>query len=269
MARNRWICEGGRQALAGRRQKIGAALKKRRCAVVLCSVENLATLIDQWLDPIALGIVLGGTLLATLLRCGFAQARLAITKVCALVRPAFDPARAKADLAKQIAAIRTQGILRAEPARSGDEDLDHLVDTLATRRSLEGLQADHERQRLQRTEAAQTAVDVLAHAAELAPVLGLAGTLVALGTMPGGSEASAAGDVGMTGAIAMAVVTTLYGIAAANFLFGPLAAAIQRRSAREERDRQAVLEWLETAVRRTMPQAPARPVAVSGLRKAS
>ena len=54
----------------------------------------------------------------------------------------------------------------------------------------------------------------------------------------------------MTGAIAMAVITTLYGLAAANFLFSPLAAAISRRSAREERDRQAVLDWLENGVRK-------------------
>lgn len=269
MAQNRWIGGEGRQTIAGRRQKIGAALKKRRCAVVLCSVENLAILIDQWLDPIALGIVLGGTLLATLLRCGFAQARLAVGKVCALARPAFDPAQAKAELAKQIGAIRTQGVLRAEPVRSGDADLDSLAGTLATRRSLEQLHADHESHRRQRIEAARTAVHVFAHAAELAPVLGLAGTLVALGTMPSGSDASAASEVGMTGAIAMAVVTTLYGIAAANFLFGPLAAAIERRSEREERDRQAVLEWLEQAVRRTMPRAAAMPQSVSGLRRAS
>jgi len=62
------------------------------------------TLIDQWLDPVALGIVLGGTLLATLLRCGPAETRLALSKVGALVRPAFDPAQAKAELAKQIGA---------------------------------------------------------------------------------------------------------------------------------------------------------------------
>ncbi len=216
------------------------------------------TLIDQWLDPVALGIVLGGTLLATLLRCGPAETRLALSKVGALVRPAFDPAQAKAELAKQIGTISRQGVLRAEPATTGDGEFDSLADTLIGRRSIEALHDEHDAFRRERTHAASTAAHVLGHAAELAPVLGLAGTLMALGTMP-----SDGGEAGMTGAIAMAVVTTLYGIAAANFLFGPLAAAIMRRSAREERDRQAVLDWLEQSARRTLPKGPAKPRVVA------
>ena len=60
----------------------------------------------------------------------------------------------------------------------------------------------------------------------------------------------------MTGAIAMAVVTTLYGLAAANFIFSPLSAAITRRSAREERDRELVFDWLEAGLRNAVPVRP-------------
>ena len=53
------------------------------------------------------------------------------------------------------------------------------------------------------------------------------------------------------GAIAMAVITTLYGLVAANFVFAPIGSAIGRKSRKEERDREAVLEWLEEGIRST------------------
>jgi|TARA_R100000049_G_C1956066_1_gene111199 chemotaxis protein MotA len=223
-----------------------------RNPAVLVPVNTIATFLDHWFDPASLGIVLGGTLLATVLRCGLAETRLALAKIAALAARPFDPDRARAQMARQIRGIAKEGFVRAEPVQFGDGEFDHLADVLISRRSIEALLGEHQEQKRTRVEAAQTAVHVLGQAAELAPVLGLAGTLVALGTMTPDGTAG-----GMTGAIAMAVVTTLYGIAAANFLFSPLAAAIERRSAREERDRQAALDWLENGVR----TAASRPLA--------
>ncbi len=56
------------------------------------------------------------------------------------------------------------------------------------------------------------AVRTLAQAAELAPVFGLAGTLISLSQLP--AEGLARGALG--GAISMAVLTTLYGLLLAN-----------------------------------------------------
>ena len=222
-------------------------------AAVLEVVESITTFAGQWFDPVSLGIVLGGTLLATLLRCGFAEMRLALGRIGALVARPFDPAKARAELSRQLREIENDGLLRAQPVRSGDREFDTLSDTLASRRSVELMHAEHQEHKRKRTEAARIAAHVLGQAAELAPVLGLAGTLIGLGMMPS-DLGSRAGSGGMTGAIAMAVITTLYGLAAANFLFSPLAAAIMRRSAREERDRQAVLDWLENGVRKAAPR---------------
>ena len=58
----------------------------------------------------------------------------------------------------------------------------------------------------------------------------------------------------------MAVVTTLYGLIAANFIFAPLGNAIARKSRREESDREEVLTWLEDSVRRADVARP-RPAA--------
>lgn len=208
-------------------------------------MENFLTLIDRWLDPVSLAIVVGGTVLATLLRCGSAQVRRSLVSVARLKNRPFDQARAKAQFSRQLRDIANRGALRAEPVQIADDDLGKLSEVLSGPRALEELAATHARDTRRRTEAARSAIEVFHQAAELAPVLGLAGTLIALGTMPAGG-----GEAGMAGAIAMAVVTTIYGIAAANFLFGPLAAAIERRFACEEEGRQAVVDWLEQSIRR-------------------
>jgi chemotaxis protein MotA len=93
-------------------------------------------------------------------------------------------------------------------------------------------------------------------AAELAPVLGLAGTLVALGQAQG----AAAANSGIVGAISTAVVTTLYGLIAANFLFAPIGNAIARKARQEENDRDEVLDWLANGIARTA-KPDAAPVA--------
>ena len=96
-----------------------------------------------------------------------------------------------------------------------------------------------------------TAVEVLSEAAELAPVLGLVGTLVALALFSG-----AADDTGYASAIGTAIMATLYGLIAANFLFAPLAGAIERRARAEERARQDLLEWLAGAIEQVAPKTP-------------
>ena len=137
-------------------------------------MESITTFAGQWFDPVSLGIVLGGTLLATLLRCGFAEMRLALGKIGALVTRPFDPARAKAELSRQLREIENDGLLRAQPINSGDREFDCLSDTLASRRSVETIHAQHEEHKRKRTEAAETAMHVLGQAAELAPVLAAA-----------------------------------------------------------------------------------------------
>ena len=56
------------------------------------------------------------------------------------------------------------------------------------------------------------------------------------------------------------MVTTLYGLVAANFLFSPIGNAIARRSRQEERDRDEVLEWLANGIQKA-GKADAAPVA--------
>ncbi|MGH8028687.1 MAG: motility protein A, partial [Arenimonas sp.] len=72
-------------------------------------------------------------------------------------------------------------------------------------------------------------VETLRHAAEAAPAMGLIGTLVGLVQMLGRlSDPAAIGP-----ALAVALLTTLYGAVLANMVFAPLAAKLERDTGAE------------------------------------
>jgi len=207
--------------------------------------------LSQLLDPLAAALVLGGTLAAALLRCGWADSRETLRALAQLAGKGFAAAAIRAELGAQIQEIGRDGLVRAQPHRFDDNAFDALADALIRRRSLAALQQEHEKYRTARLARADTAIAVLGQAAELAPVLGLAGTLLSLGGL---SAMAAGGDTAQ--AIGTAVTTTLYGLVLANFVFAPLAAAIGRRSQAEESARQELLEWLTDAVREACPAPP-------------
>lgn len=209
-------------------------------------------MLQNWIDPVAISIVFMGTLAATLLRCGLSDLRVALAALRGMFGPAFNVSKAKAELSKQVREIADDGFIRAEPHHFGDVEFDRITDIMIGQRSIQSIHSAHQSYKQRRLDNAQRASRTFESAAELAPVLGLAGTLFALGQAPG---ATPGGD-GLVDAIAMAVVTTLYGLVAANFLFAPIAAAIARRSRQEERDRDEVLEWLAEGVRKTGGASP-------------
>ena len=206
---------------------------------------NLAALYD----PVSAAIVIGGTALATLLCCGTTNCALAGRALMSQGGKRFDAQAAKAELAAQVNEIRQDGLMRAHPHRFGDREFDEATDALIGRRSVAALLAAHERHKAQRTRASSRASGTLAQAAELAPVFGLAGTLISLSQMP--IEGLARGAY--AGAIGMAVLTTLYGLLLANLVLAPLARAIDRIAHAEEQDRQEIVDWLAAQVADEIP----------------
>ena len=239
------------QAAGGKRLPEAANVRRGlngAAAAAFFPFEEIPVDFMQLLDPLSAAIVLGGTLAATLLRCGWRDARRALHALAQLPTRPFDSVRVRAELAAQVREIGRDGILRAEPHRFGDGAFDELSDALIRNRSIAALHDEHARHRGLRQQAAETAARVLGEAAELAPVLGLAGTLVALGGFSAGGDADYARSIGT------AVITTLYGLVLANFVFGPLAGAVARRARAEERERQELLDWLAGAVERSVPR---------------
>jgi chemotaxis protein MotA len=209
---------------------------------------NLAMLLDL---QSAL-VVVGGTLLATGLRCGVSDSRSAIAAVRALTRSRFSADAARAELAVHVSEIRRDGVLRGEPSHLGDAEIDEATGAMIAARSLKALHDAHLAHKRRRTEASSRAVRTLAQAADLAPVFGLAGTLVSLSQLSAAASQNASGD--FTSAISMAVLTTLYGLLLGHVVLTPLARTVARTAAAEERSRSDVMQWLEAQLEPAMPR---------------
>ncbi len=189
------------------------------------------------LDPVAAGIVIGGTLGATALRSGIADCRAALG---ALVRPRFREDLVRGALAPMIAQAEREGLLRTSLRPSGDKAIDAALGALIQTRSLAAFVSSDDAARETRVAQAVRAVRTLALGAELSPVFGLAGTLVSLSQLP--AEGLARGA--FMGAISMAVLTTLYGLLLGNLLLAPLSRMVERQVEAEEAARREIADWL-------------------------
>lgn len=206
---------------------------------------DLANLID----PVSAVIVVGGTSLATLMRCGAGNCMAAFQALGQVWGKRFDADRARSEMAVQVQEIQQDGVYRATPHHFGDSEFDEAADALIGGRSVKALLAAHETHKARRVEAAQSAASTLAQASELGPVFGLAGTLISLSQLPADGVAKGA----FTGAISMAVLTTLYGLLLANLVLAPLARMVERAAGEEEAERQKIIDWLAWHVERAVP----------------
>ena len=206
---------------------------------------------SQLFDGPSAAIVCGGTALATVLRCGLGDCRRTLHALARLPRR-FDAAAARSELAVQLQDIDRDGLIRAQPHHFGDSEFDEATDALIGRRSVDALHAAHDIHRQRRAEACGQAVRTLGQAADLAPVFGLAGTLVSL------SQLAAAGtdNTAFAAAIAMAVLTTLYGLLLANLVLAPLARLVERGADTEEADRQHIVDWMARRLAGQSASAP-------------
>lgn len=208
--------------------------------------------ITTLLDPASAAIVLGGTLLATALGSGRHELAASARCLAHLREPSFCYETARAEIARDVEAMRTDGLVRARPLRSRDSEIAEVGDALIHDRSLASLMEAHDRFRRQRSALRDMALRPLNLAAEMGPVFGMAGTLVSLSQMQPG--AGPGGDV--LGGLAMAVLTTLYGLLLAHLVCNPLARLVARRGEQEEDERQQLIDWLARQVAPACPPPP-------------
>jgi chemotaxis protein MotA len=121
--------------------------------------------------------------------------------------------------------------------------------------SIKALHGAHDDALLQHERERGRAVRVFELAGDLAPVFGLVGTLFSL-TQLAPELGVDAQDATMS-ALATAVLSSLYGVLAAHFLFLPLANALTRRSLREDEARVSMIEWLAKDIADTVPDGRA------------
>lgn len=208
------------------------------------------------LDPASAAIVVGGTFVATLLGSGRGELAASLGAVSQLLRRPFDYERARAEIARDVEAMRTDGVVRARAMHSTDREIISATDALIHDRSLASLIATHEKFRDERCARRALALRPVLLAAEMGPVFGMVGTLISLSQMT--QTAPAQGS--MIGGIALAVLTTLYGLILAHLACNPLARLIARRGAQEEAQRQMLIDWLAGQLAAAVPPG-ARPAA--------
>lgn len=192
-------------------------------------------------DPGALGIVLAGTILACVARCGWREGGAAVLMVGRLTRRGFDSEANRRALALALAVIKRDGAYRADPALPPDRALGDMLASFLRHGSIAALENTRADQRIRDEAQRDGAAQVFACAGELAPVFGLIGTLYGLTQLaPGGSANPTAA---IMGAVSTAVLTSLYGALLAHLLCFPLASAIERRGLAEMRARDDLANW--------------------------
>jgi chemotaxis protein MotA len=208
----------------------------------------------QFLDPTALALVLGGTALATALRTPAATLHRAIAALPTLTRRQFTAEPLLHRIAAQARIAHRQGVHALDRSVIEDPDIAAALAAIvdgADADAVTQLVAERRRARIERH---LPAADCWAQAAEAAPAMGMIGTLIGLArTFQAMDDPAAIG-----GAMAVALLATLYGALLANLVAGPIAARL-RAAARIEAFERARLDGPLAAL--AAQEAPIRTLA--------
>lgn len=207
-----------------------------------------------FLDPLAIGIVLGGTAASIVLRNQLRDVVRSIAALRTLWRKPFDAAPLLAQTAALERIAKRHGVLALDRSVIDDPDM-----AAAVQAAVDGASADQVTSLVAaridaRADRHRAAIEVWTGAAEAAPAMGLIGTILGLVQM-----FAAMTDPDTIGAaMAVALLATLYGALVANLIAMPLAARLKRLARTEAAERQrliaplAALAKLERARKREL-----------------
>ena len=210
-----------------------------------------------FLDPVALALVLGGTGLAALLRTPLRDLTRALAALGTLPRVRY---RAD-DQIEQIAALsriaQRHGVIALDRTVIADPDVAAAVADIVDGVAPDMVAARLEQRRLTRIERHCAAAEMWAAAAETAPAMGMVGTLVGLVRMFSVMNDPAA----IGGAMAVALLATLYGAVLANLVLMPISQRLRARARAEAFERTRLAEPLIALARREAPRISAAKLA--------
>ncbi|WP_342657952.1 MotA/TolQ/ExbB proton channel family protein [Sphingomonas sp. NY01] len=214
--------------------------------------------LDQFLDPVALAIVAGGTMLATLLRHPLADIGRALAALRTLPRRRFDGDALLGQLAALDRIARRQGVVALDRTVVADADLADAVTAIVDGQPPAAIIEGLNRAQSLRIERHVAAADVWAGMAEAAPAMGLIGTLIGLASM----FATLRDPAAIGSAMAIALLATLYGALFGNLFALPIAHRL-RTNARTEATERARLEAPLAAL--AAREAPRRAVTLASV----
>lgn len=198
-------------------------------------------------DPGALGIVIAGTVLATVARCGWRDFGAALKAAGGLTRRSFQREANRKALAQALSAIQREGQHRASPDLPPDRALGMMLETYLRHGEPAALGAIRRAERALDEARRVGAAQVFVWSGELAPVFGLVGTLYGLTELAPAGEGTNATAMIMA-AVSTAVLTSLYGALLAHLVCYPLASAIERRGLADEHEREALADWFTAQI---------------------
>lgn len=191
--------------------------------------SDLAGALGPFLDPAALIIVAGGTIAATVLRSDFGDLGRAMAGLGKLGRRRFDAGPLLVQIAAFGRIAQRHGVNALDKSVIADADVAAAIAEIVDGAEVETVRATFDHRRRTRIEHDVAAADVWANAAETAPAIGMIGTLIGLVKMFLVMNDPAA----IGGAMAIALLSTLYGAVIASLIAMPVAARL-RRIARDE-----------------------------------
>ena len=194
---------------------------------------NVLPALGTFLDPLALAIVGGGTLAGTVLRNAGGDLAHGVAALGVLPRRRFDvePLLAQVSALGRIA--RRHGVIALDRSKIEDPDIAAAVAAIVYGAGPRDVETLLEQRRCARFERPRGAWEVWSGAAELAPAMGMVGTLLGLvGMFAAMKDPQAIG-----GAMAVALLATLYGALLANLMLLPVAVRLKRRARHEAQER--------------------------------
>lgn len=188
---------------------------------------------SAFIDFPAMLIVIGGTFTVTTISFSLSDiARTQQVVMKSLARTVRDPATTVVEVLQIAERCRREGLIdlhRELSERGTDAFLLRGLELAADGLPGEEMERVMRREQHAISERHAQGVNVLHRAAEVAPAMGLIGTLVGLVQMLGNLE-----DPSTIGpSMAVALLTTFYGAILANTVFAPLAGKLERRSVEE------------------------------------
>ncbi|MGH6614794.1 motility protein A [Sphingomonas sp.] len=192
----------------------------------MTTAPTLAHMLGPFLDPTAIALVVGGTLIAVVLRTSLRDLAGAAGALGSLVRRRFDATL----LLDQIAALgriaRRHGVMALDRSVIADPDVAAAVAAIVDGAGPDEVATIIQHCRRARIEKQLGAVEVWNGMAEVAPAMGMIGTLIGLVAMfTRMTDPSAIGA-----AMAIALLATLYGAIIANLVAAPIATRLKRRA---------------------------------------
>ena len=214
-------------------------------------------------DPGALGIVVAGTVLATVARCGWRDFGAALKVAGGLTRRSFQLEANRKALALAVNAIKRDGHHRANPDLPPDRALGLMLETYLRHGAPAALGSIRRAERALDEARRVSAAQVFTWSGELAPVFGLIGTLYGLTQLAPATGGDATAMI--MGSVSTAVLTSLYGALLAHLVCYPLASAIERRGLAEEQNRETLAEWFTAQIDHIDSAAQARRAHLRGV----